>query len=129
MFLRQCYFHSPQITNMDFLRWATLAFTLYLCWAHKELHWNMGRFLFSLSSSIALRYAIIVADIANISIQLCEFKVLCSHAFKQAALDGRKLSFPCKSLWAGVLLLHGPPCCCKILLFMLFFRMVASCER
>ncbi|CAL1161538.1 unnamed protein product, partial [Cladocopium goreaui] len=31
-------------------------------------------------------YAIIVADIANISIQLCEFKVLCSHAFKQVVL-------------------------------------------
>lgn len=31
-------------------------------------------------------YAIIVADIANISIQLCEFKVLCSHAFMQVVL-------------------------------------------
>eukprot|EP00435_Cladocopium_sp_Y103_P026044 s3195_g6.t1 len=31
-------------------------------------------------------YAIIVADIANISIELCEFKVLCSHAFKQVVL-------------------------------------------
>eukprot|EP00435_Cladocopium_sp_Y103_P008437 s1267_g2.t1 len=31
-------------------------------------------------------YAIIVADIANISIELCEFKVLCTHALKQVVL-------------------------------------------
>jgi len=31
-------------------------------------------------------YAIIVADIANISIELCEFKVLCTHALKQVLL-------------------------------------------
>eukprot|EP00438_Fugacium_kawagutii_P033793 Skav218848 [mRNA] locus=scaffold2397:54135:62539:+ [translate_table: standard] len=31
-------------------------------------------------------YAVIVADIANISIELCEFKVLCSHALKQVVL-------------------------------------------
>jgi len=31
-------------------------------------------------------YAIIVLDIANISITLCEYKVLCSHALKQVVL-------------------------------------------
>eukprot|EP00438_Fugacium_kawagutii_P006054 Skav218237 [mRNA] locus=scaffold4566:182185:185298:+ [translate_table: standard] len=31
-------------------------------------------------------YAILVADVANISIELCRFKVLCSHALKQVVL-------------------------------------------
>mmetsp|Transcript_24488 Transcript_24488/g.50885 ORF Transcript_24488/g.50885 Transcript_24488/m.50885 type:complete len:279 (+) Transcript_24488:303-1139(+) len=38
------------------------------------------------SCILALKYAIIVADIANISIELCEFKVLCTHALKQVLL-------------------------------------------
>ena len=39
----------------------------------------------SLVVGLQPRYAIIVADIANISIQLCEFKVLCTSALKQAS--------------------------------------------
>eukprot|EP00438_Fugacium_kawagutii_P018866 Skav221112 [mRNA] locus=scaffold233:81502:84844:+ [translate_table: standard] len=31
-------------------------------------------------------YAILVADIANISLELCEFKVLCTRAFKQVVI-------------------------------------------
>eukprot|EP00438_Fugacium_kawagutii_P032806 Skav211943 [mRNA] locus=scaffold1086:734087:740733:- [translate_table: standard] len=44
-------------------------------------------------------YAILVADIANISLELCEFKVLCTHAFNQVVL--------CIGVVACVLVIFG----------------------